>query len=121
MWFEAHDDLPRNPHTLKLARLLKVHRREAVGLLYDLYCWGLQYAKPDGELTGMHITDISSALDISDKKAVSTVDALILCGFLTSAGDEAGTLSITDWEHIGGRISARRERDRGRKSPVLSG
>lgn len=40
-WFEAHDTMGRHPKTLKLAEILKIKRREAVGLLHDLFAWGL--------------------------------------------------------------------------------
>ena len=52
-WFEAHETLARHPKTLKLARHLKAERRYAVGLLYDLFSWGLTAADKDGWETRM--------------------------------------------------------------------
>ena len=51
-WYEAHQTLSRHPRTLRLARLLKTDRRCAVGLLHDLFAWGLDAAGKYGELPG---------------------------------------------------------------------
>ena len=40
-WFAAYDTLPTHPKTLMLARLLKISRFEAVGVLWSLFAWGL--------------------------------------------------------------------------------
>ena len=62
-WFEAHDTMARHPKTLKLARLLNADRRYAVGLLHDLFSWGLYSADKEGRLPGLTAADIAQALD----------------------------------------------------------
>ena len=75
-WYEAHQTMAKHPKTLKLARLLKVDRRYAVGLLHDLFAWALDVAGKQGELPGLLREDIAAALDFSGKRGVEVVDAL---------------------------------------------
>ena len=100
MWFEAHETMARHPKTLKLARLLKVDRRYAVGLLHDLFSWGLTAAEKDGALRGMEAVDIASALD-----AALLAHSLAMEGKAYAANtgilqDDAGE-TITCVGHIG--------------------
>lgn len=50
IWIELHQEMPRHPKALALAQALKVSRREAVGILIDLWTWGLSCADEDGGL-----------------------------------------------------------------------
>lgn len=113
-WFEAHDTMPRHPKTLKLARLLKVDRRYAVGLLHDLFSWGLTAARKDGELTGLEAGDIASALDLPPgKKGEAAVSALVESGYLEFRGN---SYYIHDWYDYAGKLMEKRESDRRRKA-----
>lgn len=114
MWYEAHQTLAKHPKTLKLASLIKCERRYAVGLLHDLFSWGLDAAKKDGSLPGLSREEIASALDLNGKKGVSVVDALIESGYLESA--ENGDFRIHDWYDYAGKLMDRREADKRRKS-----
>ena len=113
MWFEAHETMARHPKTLKLARLLKVDRRYAVGLLHDLFSWGLTAADKDGALRGMEAADIASALDTAGKKGQSVVSCLIDAGYLDQRD---GTFYIHDWYDYAGKLMEKREADRKRKA-----
>lgn len=115
MWFSAYDTLARHPKTLKLARLLSADRRYAVGLLYDLFSWGLYAAKKDGTLSGLQADDISAALDWQKKTDV--VSALIESGYLERHGDE---YKIHDWYDYAGKLADRRESDKARKAAAGS-
>ena len=113
MWFEAHETMSRHPKTLKLARLLKVDRRYAVGLLHDLFSWGLTAAEKDGALRGMEAVDIASALDATGKKGQAVVDCLVEAGYLDMRD---GTYFIHDWYDYAGKLMEKREADRKRKA-----
>lgn len=111
-WFEAHDTMARHPKTLKLARLLKVDRRYAVGLLHDLFSWGLTAAGKDGELIDLEPEDIAAALDApSGKKGLALVAALVESGYLDLLD---GTYSIHDWYDYAGKLYDKKEKDRER-------
>ena len=115
-WFEAHETLARHPKTLKLARLLKTERRYAVGLLYDLFSWGLTAADKDGCLNGLDASDIASALDAPPgKKAQALVDALVASEFLDFQGD---AYYIHNWYDYAGKLMDKRESDRKRKEEM---
>ena len=107
-WYEAHRTMAKHPKTLKLARLLKVDRRYAVGLLHDLFSWALDNAKSDGALPGMEEEDIAAALDFFGKKGAAVVDALMESGYL----EYDGVFRIHDWSDYSGKLTAKRESDR---------
>lgn len=108
-WFEAHDTMARHPKTLKLARLLGVDRRYAVGLLHDLFSWGLYAAGKDGTLEGLAGADIAQALDYPPKKAQAVVEALVEAGYLDQTEDG---YSIHDWYDYAGKLYDAREKNR---------
>lgn len=108
-WFEAHDTMARHPKTLKLARLLRVDRRYAVGLLHDLFSWGLYAAGKDGQLDGLAAADIAQALDYPAKKADAVIEALLEAGYLEAGPD--GYL-IHDWYDYAGKLYDSREKNR---------
>jgi DNA-binding IclR family transcriptional regulator len=109
-WFEAHDTMARHPKTLKLARLLGVDRRYAVGLLHDLFSWGLYAATKDGTLPGLAPADIAQAMDWPVKKTDTLVGALLEAGYLEKNGE--GVYTIHDWYDYAGKLFERREKDR---------
>lgn len=108
-WFEAHDTMARHPKTLKLARLLNIDRRCAVGLLHDLFSWGLYAAGKGGELPGLADTDIAQALDYGPKKAGAVVSALVEAGYLDKGPDG---YAIHDWYDYAGKLYDSREKNR---------
>lgn len=109
-WFEAHQTLAKHPKTLRLARLIKEDRRYAVGLLHDLFSWGLDAADKYGELRGMTAEDIASVLDIPGKRGLAIVDALTDAGYLEY--DNATGYRIHDWYDYAGKLTDKREKDR---------
>ena len=118
-WYEAHQTMARHPKTLKLARLVKADRRYAVGLLHDLFCWGLDAAGKYGELTGMTKEDIAAALDIPGKRGIQAVDALVESGYLEVDLPMSDALAggrpcyrIHDWYDYAGKLMDRREADK---------
>lgn len=117
-WYKAYQTLSRHPKTLKLARLIKADRRYAVGLLHDLFSWGMDVAGKYGELPDLEAEDIAAALDLTGKKGTGTVQALVDCGFLDL---EDGNYAIHDWYDYNGNLAERREKDRVRKSKNANG
>lgn len=112
-WFEAHDTMARHPKTLKLARLLNADRRYAVGLLHDLFSWGLYAAEKDGSLPGLTSADIAQALDCPPKKGAAAVEALVASGYLE---ESIGGYAIHDWYDYAGKLSERREDEKAYKA-----
>lgn len=105
-WFEAHDTMARHPKTLKLARLLGVDRRYAVGVLHDLFSWGLYAADKDGLLDGLVEEDIAQVLDFTGKRAGVIVPALLGAGFLEG---EPGAYILHDWYDYAGKLCEQKE------------
>ena len=106
-WFEAHDTMARHPKTLKLARLLNADRRYAVGLLHDLFSWGLYAADKEGRLPGLTGADIGKALDCGPRKAEVVVSALAEAGYR-----EGEAFRIHDWYDYAGKLYDSREKHR---------
>lgn len=111
-WYEAHQTLAKHPKTLKLSTLIKCERRYAVGLLHDLFTWGLDAAKKDGTLPGLNADEIAAALDFSGKKGRAVVDALVASGYLELS--ENG-YKIHDWYDYAGKFADQREDAKKRK------
>lgn len=112
-WFEAHDTMGKHPKTLKLAEALGMKRREAVGLLHDLFSWGLYAAQKNGELANMSEIQIGLALDCETKRSArKVVSALLESGYLEQ--DENGVYFIHDWYDYAGRYCEERDRNRER-------
>lgn len=109
LWFEAHATMARHPKTLKLARLLSIKRREAVGLLHDLFSWGLTSAQKYGELPGLTAEDIADAMDYPRKSAIKVVSALVDSGYLEM---NDGVYFIHDWYDYVGKLYDSREKNR---------
>lgn len=108
-WFEAHDTMSRHPKTLKLARLMGQDRRWAVGLLHDLFSWGLYAAGKDGALVGLADADIAQAMDYPARKAGVLVGALVEAGYLEEGPDG---YAIHDWYDYAGKLYDSREKNR---------
>ena len=111
-WYEAHQTLSKHPKTLKLASLINCERRYAVGLLHDLFTWGLDAAKKDGTLPGLDEKEIASALDFSGKKGKAIVAALVESGYLEL---HENTYKIHDWYDYAGKLADQREDAKRRK------
>ena len=111
-WYEAHQTLAKHPKTLKFASLINCERRYAVGLLHDLFTWGLDMAKSDGSLPGLGPKEIASALDFAGKKGARIVTALVESGYIEC---ENGVYKIHDWYDYAGKLADRREADKRRK------
>ena len=112
-WFECHQTLARHPKTLKLAMLLGCDRRYAVGLLVDLFSWGLDAAGIYGALPDVSADAIAMALDLTGKKGSAAVDALVQAGYLERNSD--GGYAIHDWNDYAGKLVAARIKDKERK------
>lgn len=105
-WLELHQEMARHKKTLALARLLKVERRYAVGLMIDLWAWGLDNADADGNLNGLTAEDIAMALDWPLKKAGTLMEALQTAGWVEN---HDSTYKLHDWSDYTGRLSEQRE------------
>ena len=114
IWIELHQEMPRHPNTLALAQALKISRREAVGMLIDLWTWGLNCADETGHLRGITNEGIAMALDWSGRQAAKLVNALVDCGWIDG---ENGNYSLHDWADYTSRLSdKRKDADRKREA-----
>lgn len=104
--------LPRHRKLLRLATALDLERHKALGLLLDLWVWGLGSADQDGLLPDVEAADIAAAIDWrGDPDAL--VNSLVASGFLELDG--RGFL-IHDWREYGGKVVTERVADRQRKA-----
>lgn len=99
--------MPRHPKTLALAQALKVSRRETVGILVDLWTWGLSCADENGNLKAIGQEGIALALDWPIKRAGKLVDAFVTCQWLDNLG--GGKYRLHDWPDYTGRLSEKRK------------
>ena len=106
IWIELHQEMPRHPKTLALAQALKISRREAVGLLIDLWTWGLNCADETGHLRGITSEGIAMAMDWSCRQASKLVSALVDCGWIDG---ENGSYCLHDWADYTSRLSDKRK------------
>lgn len=111
-WLELHTDMPKHPQTLQLSRLLRISRREAIGMLADLWTWALPIADKDGRLEGITAEDILVALDMQGKKAGEVVPALIKAGYVELDGE---VYVLHNWYFYAGRLNEQREKARLKK------
>lgn len=107
IWIELHQEMPKHPKTLALAQALKVSRREAVGILIDLWTWGLSCADEDGSLKSIGNDGIALALDWPIKKSGALVKAFVGCGWLDDLGN--GQYRLHDWPDYTSRLSEKRK------------
>lgn len=116
-WIKVFQEMPRHRKTLKLAGLLGLDRRSAIGLLVDLWTWALDNATKDGSLGEMTEQDIAMALDwpTTSKKTEKLMDALMQSGFLESVQDGARvTYVLHDWYDYTGKLNDKRAKNRER-------
>lgn len=66
-WIESHTTRGRHPKTLKLARVSKVPRCHAIGMLHCLWWWAVEYA-PDGRLGAQRIATPFAASGIGSSR-----------------------------------------------------
>lgn len=117
IWIELHQEMPRHPKTLDLAQALKMSRRETVGLLVDLWTWGLHCADEHGRLKGVTAEGIAMALDWPIRQARKLVDALAACGWID--GQEKD-YRLHDWPDYTSKLSEKRkDAERKRKARRL--
>lgn len=105
-WLELHQEMPKHKKTLALARLLRVDRRCAIGLMIDLWTWGLDNADADGRLVGLTADDLEMAMDWPAKKSGKLVDALVQSRWLDRDG---ATYILHDWADYTSRLNEQRE------------
>lgn len=86
--------LPRHPKILRLMHRLSVKRREAMGLVAELWCW-VQEVRPGGLLDGISEREIELALAWDGAPGECT-QAMIECGWLDLDPD-SDSLEVHGW------------------------
>lgn len=116
-WFKMHQELARHPKLKRFARGLGISRPTAIGHLFLLWSWAMDYA-PDGNLANFTPEDIADGAEW-DGEAATLIEAMLGCGGLGQAGflDRAddGTLSMHNWDENCGADFERRKKDAERK------
>lgn len=110
-WIESHQTLGRHPKVEKLAKILKIHKAQAIGHLHLLWWWCLDYAQ-DGSLVSLTNLDIADAAGWT-KQPDLFVDAMVTCG-VTRNGflDRSGSgFVVHDWHQYAGRLIEKRRGD----------
>jgi len=117
-WLEAHQELPRHPKTKRFARMLKISIPQAVGHLFLLWWWALDYAE-NGDLSKYDAYDIADAVQW-DGDPEEFLSAIVNCGPGGTCGfvekNESGNIFIHDWDKYSGRLVEKREKNRKRKA-----
>lgn len=111
-WLESHQELRDHPKTKRAARLLGVGIPQMVGHLHCLWWWALDYA-PDGDLANYDAFDIADAA-MWEGEAEAFVTALMECGPGGACGFLTADRQLHDWDDYGGKLFARRDKDRRR-------
>ena len=112
-WIELHQTMNKHRKTLRLSSLLGISRREAVGLLCDLWLWAIDNADKHGLLDGLTAEDIGMALDMNKHDSLRTVQALVDAGYLVTSD---GQYTLHDWYDYCGKLNEKRASDRTRKA-----
>lgn len=110
-WIEVHQALPTHKKTIRLTRILKIRKPEALGYLLLLWLWALDNTQ-DGYLDGLEAQDIAGICEWKGKNVAAFTDGLIDAGFLEST--ERG-LCIHDWDDYCGKLMAMRAGNRERQ------
>lgn len=116
-WFKMHQELARHPKLKRLARGLGISKPTAIGHLFLLWGWAMDYA-PDGNLANFAPEDISDGAEW-EGEAGALIDALLGCGGLGQAGfldrDDNGSLRLHNWDKNCGADFEKRKKDAARK------
>ena len=114
LWLKVSADLPRHAKLFKLARQLKIKRREALAYLVQLWAFTLQYY-PEGEILASP-DEIAFGVELDESIAPEDfVDALCNCsapaeGFLEKV--EEGHYSVHDWLEFSGSLEVAKNKNR---------
>jgi hypothetical protein len=122
-WIEVHQELWNHPKTRAMANALKINPSYAGGLLCRFWCWAVDAARPDGDISHLTPGDIASATGWTKSPkilfaALTTVyrDPPYECdsAWVDDLGN--GKYRIHDWSSYAGKLLERRRKDRLRKS-----
>lgn len=108
-WFKMHQELARHPKLKRFARGLGISEPTAIGHLFLLWSWAMDYAQ-DGDLSQFSEDDIAFAMQWGGDPP-EMIEALLSCGvrgygFLEH--DDNGHLILHNWEeHCGARFRQR--------------
>lgn len=114
VWLKVAAELPRHAKLYKLARQLKIHRREALAYIVQLWAFvvlnypdGNINASPDEIAFGVELDD---ALDPNDFVNALCDCALPNVGFLERVGN--GIYHVHDWDEFSGSLEIAKAKNR---------
>lgn len=105
MWIESHPELANHPKLIHLSNLLKISRREALGLVHEFWYWCTSYAE-DGDLRKYGLTRVNEILQLDLKD-----NSLLIAGFI----DRRPFLRVHDWWDYYGRYLKLKYRNNSKK------
>lgn len=113
-WIEAHQGLANHIKTIKLRKILRIKKIEAIGILFLLWWWAMDNA-PSGDLSELDDADLAEIVEYKTRGKPTTMEALIEAGFI----DE--NKHIHDWDDYIGKLVERRKTDAERKRNARGG
>lgn len=106
-FIESHQSLGTHLKLRRLARVLRIHRAQAIGHLHFLWWWALDNA-PTGNLSALAPAELAEVAEWTGNEEVF-LSALKECGWVDADG------SLHDWDDYAGRLVEARVSDRLRK------
>lgn len=106
-WIKINTALPRSPKVVRLASLMGVSEREALGLALEWFCW-LDSATADGS-TGLHADEIDRVFTCHATCVTGVsrfCDALAQIGWIFE--DENGIICASDFDQHNGESAKKR-------------
>lgn len=117
-WIEIHQNLWSHPKTYAFAKALKIDAVTAGGHLCRFWCWAIDAAREDGDITHLPPEEIAAAAGWRKSpaalfKALTTVFDGCTSPWIDKVD---GRYLIHDWEDYAGKLVERRKKDRDRKT-----
>jgi DnaD/phage-associated family protein len=101
-WIELHQSVRDNKKTMRLSKLLKINKIQAVGHLVFLWLWALDNCQ-DGDLSKLTDDEIADAAGWEGESALF-VDSLKTARYI-----DKDTMELHDWFEYAGKLIAQRE------------
>ena len=115
-WIHSFQEVKDHPKTWRLARVLSIPRREAIGILHLLWWWTMDYAD-DGDISRFSPGDIADACLWESDDPATFVAALVSSGWID---DSEQGLHVHDWDQHSGKLVSKRRADKLRMRAIRS-
>jgi hypothetical protein len=110
-WAPIDSGLRDHPKLFALMAELDCNHPTAMGILANLWTWGMGHVKADGEMPAMNEAALANVFRVFDGSATKVRDALVKVKFLDRKRD---VFYVHDWQDHGGRHVVQLEKNRQR-------